>query len=631
MDADSSRSDHAPIGLQTLPLELISSIVWDERLDLDDLKALRLTCRVLSTAVPDRLFYRIGISKLVQDRDAFLSICNSPHLAIHVRELEWLELSWHPRFSALIAGADPEEFDQVHGEDAQLYRDIDIAAEAVFWLPSVTPPPLRPLPSCSAGHTGVSDAPEYDQVEAILEKTATEFRSVFESAVDMLPNLHTFISRPMSPDRVITPLGPYPVSANLLQARKLTPGPSAETEGRFPRDANDGLFLFLLPAMSRPNSTIKRLRWADELDGYSFLRPIPASAFAGLEWLSLCLTYSKSISRDKLSGLQAACLNAAPTLQHFKLCLAHGNPHKSPSDLVPALATAPGCALHSLSLVAAGAPEHGLIAAIRANASSLRHIYFEGIPVKYSLLKLMREMSDLKLDSMRILDDTDDPLTDIYPDDFLVRYINGEEKSENGRIPNNGNGWAMREYGYDKFVRRIDDMTEQQLLDRRFFATGKSLDPQTASTDAQSDAGSDASADSFEERRRAAPKWAWGRYFHDARTAGRIYCFQVPDSHPQAHPTTIFKFTSRDGEVAYGVDPLNYFEDWDIEAGDREEPTPYCDDLFEFWRQGDELVPSVGDLREFLGSRSLAWETLKSLRPPEGAILFDSSLLVDYD
>jgi hypothetical protein len=37
----------------------------------------------------------------------------------------------------------------------------------------------------------------------------------------------------------------------------------------------------------------------------------------------------------------------------------------------------------------------------------------------------------------------------------------------------------------------------------------------------------------------------------------------------------VWKFTCRDGEVGYGTDPLDFFDDWDLEAGDREEPTPY--------------------------------------------------------
>lgn len=44
----------------------------------------------------------------------------------------------------------------------------------------------------------------------------------------------------------------------------------------------------------------------------------------------------------------------------------------------------------------------------------------------------------------------------------------------------------------------------------------------------------------------------------------------------------IWKFTRRDGLVTYSHDPYEWFDDWDLEAGDREEPTPFCSDPAEF-------------------------------------------------
>src|SRR4051812_36687153 len=76
----------------SLPFDILRIIVWHEQLDTDDVAALRLTCRAFVEVASTRLFYRVGISKLNKDRDAFLNICNSPHLALHVHEVEWLEL-----------------------------------------------------------------------------------------------------------------------------------------------------------------------------------------------------------------------------------------------------------------------------------------------------------------------------------------------------------------------------------------------------------------------------------------------------------------------------------------------------------------------------------------------------------
>ena len=82
--------------LASLPFDILRAIVWSERLDRNDVEHLRLTCRSLSGVAVTHLFYRISISKLNTDRDSFLCICRSPHLASHVRELEWLEITWDP-------------------------------------------------------------------------------------------------------------------------------------------------------------------------------------------------------------------------------------------------------------------------------------------------------------------------------------------------------------------------------------------------------------------------------------------------------------------------------------------------------------------------------------------------------
>ncbi|KAK3356361.1 hypothetical protein B0T25DRAFT_565734 [Lasiosphaeria hispida] len=80
--------------ITSMPFEILTKILWCDELTQCDVKAARLTCHALATAAADRLFLRIYVSKLVTDRDSFLAICNSLHLAVHVREVEWLEISY---------------------------------------------------------------------------------------------------------------------------------------------------------------------------------------------------------------------------------------------------------------------------------------------------------------------------------------------------------------------------------------------------------------------------------------------------------------------------------------------------------------------------------------------------------
>ncbi|KAF3811784.1 hypothetical protein GCG54_00014536 [Colletotrichum gloeosporioides] len=76
----------------TFPVEIFEAILADESLTQPDLKALRQTCRLFAFLVTDRLFERIGISRTWRDRKSFLNIAATPHLAKAVRTVVWYEL-----------------------------------------------------------------------------------------------------------------------------------------------------------------------------------------------------------------------------------------------------------------------------------------------------------------------------------------------------------------------------------------------------------------------------------------------------------------------------------------------------------------------------------------------------------
>lgn len=93
---------------------------------------------------------------------------------------------------------------------------------------------------------------DWEEVGSELGKKAAKFREVFESAVDMLPNLHTFISRPMSSERIVTPHEAYPISAGLLQGRNSTYDFVDEPIYGYTCQSNDGLILFPPPGHGSP-------------------------------------------------------------------------------------------------------------------------------------------------------------------------------------------------------------------------------------------------------------------------------------------------------------------------------------------------------------------------------------------
>ncbi|CAG9977521.1 unnamed protein product [Clonostachys byssicola] len=105
-----------------------------------------------------------------------------------------------------------------------------------------------------------------------------------------------------------------------------------------------------------------------------------------------------------------------------------------------------------------------------------------------------------------------------------------------------------------------------------------------------------------------APRWVFDRYYHEDSDDGEVWVHQIgKENKPRGHETELWKFTNRDGEVAYGQCPLDWWEDWDPDDGDLAEPTPYCDYLFYFVAERQPV---------FMAG-------YKSARPPLGAIRYD--------
>ncbi|KXJ97655.1 hypothetical protein Micbo1qcDRAFT_156613, partial [Microdochium bolleyi] len=63
--------------------------------------------------------------------------------------------------------------------------------------------------------------------------------------------------------------------------------------------------------------------------------------------------------------------------------------------------------------------------------------------------------------------------------------------------------------------------------------------------------------------------WDWCHH------EGEWYWWPVESPEDAKTETTNWKFRHRYHEVAYGNDPLMFFDDWDSEAGDVSEPTPF--------------------------------------------------------
>ena len=617
LDDDMTRSALATPSLPYLPPEIWRMVVWDKKLSQHDIQALRLACRTLSGVAASRRFYRISISKLNTDRKAFLAICHSPHLAIHVHEVEWLEISYDVDLFDRIANNFGIRQSEGCREDdtAALCSYFHDQAKVSFWMTNA--------PSSHSPVTGG------ESIETARENAAAEFRDTFMTTIDLLPNLHTFISRPMTSTRIINSDPAYPMTADLFQRFQEYQWPPSPLVTQ----TNDGLFFFLAPVMERPSSTVTRLRWADEFPGFSYCRSLPATAFKRLESMELCFTPVSAKLEPAIATLRNLCTSAAPTLRHLKLCEEHGVSSRRPDRstlMVSELAHSPVCNLRSLSLVGTKCTTDDLFGIIQENANSLRHLYLESVIVHVNLIPRLAQLTDLNLKTMTVIEDASN--WSVVCGRALVRYVNGDP-------PRHDCGY--HEEGYldngacDEVLCEWLEMSDPENPNHQFVTCP--LDSEVrghCDSDSGSDAESEASEDSMNRRQLSAPKWAWRHFIPtDESLPSGIYCFQVSDSDPLGHKTEYWKFTSRSGEMAHGVNPFDWFEDWDPDKGDLEEPTPYCDQLRRFHLR-DEYYDAIY-FRRIQGSdeTSTAWDLIREEDPPAGAFYYDESLdpVVEYD
>lgn len=303
------------------------------------------------------------------------------------REVEWLETGWDGDIGKRTIRCDDNDDDD---NDLDLHRDVDLPLQAEFWLLN-TP--------------RSADAARSEAMQRLRQAAVAAFTGTFQAAVDMLPNLHTFISRLMSSTRDITTSG-YPISARFLQTYQ-------NVTYRTDTQANDGLFLPPPRAMDRPTSTVTRLRWVDNFPGWSYMRTMSPSALERRESLDLCLTPGH-FDEQLIADFSAACKRTASRLRHLTVCMDNGSPKlprvASTSMSSPALALlgpggfamAPECALQSITLDSVPMSSKEFMAVIEANARSLRHIHIDELRVTAKMIWIMRELAHLKLDTIEI-------------------------------------------------------------------------------------------------------------------------------------------------------------------------------------------------------------------------------------
>ncbi|KAG5979134.1 hypothetical protein E4U55_005536 [Claviceps digitariae] len=248
------------ITLDCMPADIQHDIISELSSCRDSIKALRQTSRRFADTCAAHLFSSVHISALKRDRESFLQVAASPHLACHVKTLVWEEITgdfknFEPASLHRVFGIDDETFASMDWEeDRGLFEDLAAQSKGLFWLTSehVEAEMRRRKSFCRSNTTYEPDMP---------------FWNDFMRATRAFPNLYTLVSRPMHPDRDIQLAADncYPLTARFaFKFLHWTKASFTRTDTLF----NIGFIFYLIPLLSfhcgEGDLRIRSLSFSDE-------------------------------------------------------------------------------------------------------------------------------------------------------------------------------------------------------------------------------------------------------------------------------------------------------------------------------------------------------------------------------
>ncbi|CAK7239041.1 MAG: hypothetical protein STHCBS139747_000462 [Sporothrix thermara] len=220
--------------LTELPNELLDHIVSE--LPKIDIKSLRLAHSVFENTTSRRLFTTVVISKTKRDLESFLAIANKPRLAAIATRLVWYELMEDQNHCFIVRTYEEDLHVATTGGRSRhphpTYSMLYSLAASAFWTePYFTNEDLVKF-------KGSQEALVIQTAKTYLDRrqaTQASTEEIISAAVRKLVNLHTIVAQPMPLDRVLAVSDEgYHLQAGLMQI---------ETHDTAPQDPN-GLFLF---------------------------------------------------------------------------------------------------------------------------------------------------------------------------------------------------------------------------------------------------------------------------------------------------------------------------------------------------------------------------------------------------
>jgi hypothetical protein len=456
-------------------------------------------------------------------------------------------------------------------------------------------------------------------VEPLLDFDVTD---IFMDGLQKLKNLKCIQSRPMPRQRVLTYLDP-PIPVELLQTHWRRANADEEDSGAplINLCTNGGLAFSLLGLLTSPFSLPENLelRWQDEPPGMNFTK-LPAGEVWRLPIKSLSLDFLSCNSSVEM-GTFKAFIDMFPYVTALSLRIRRSLGSTDDNELQETLLRLSGTGkaprtawnqLHSLSLHGLSLVPDLLSTIVEVNAKTLRSLTLIDCQIQLCAVMNLATIPRLNLEKIVITESyADDDAKVFISSKQLCLYINNKRPFK-ARFKDRTNAPFVLLSPSQTQRAAFVECSHSQIYDSTW------RDDDTANTLRGQEI--DAPNSTILSHSPTAPSWGWERFFHDpAYPEGRVFYWRAPQDDLDAQPTTWWSFVSRDGKEAIGEEPLDWFEDWDINAGDEEAPTPFSGELMRWYKGMKEErrwlnTSTVGNL---MGSH--AREVLISHLPPKDA------------
>ncbi|KAG8409429.1 hypothetical protein J3459_017532 [Metarhizium acridum] len=426
---------------ERLPAEILDLIILQPFLCGEDIKSIRLVSRRITSSATRCLFQQVHISALHRDREVFLSIAQSPHLACHVQTLVWDELTG--KFELLqdeslrikMGWRDP--FDSA---GFSLVDDLTSQVEPLFWLTSKSV-------KLEKGKKKATDAlPFWDE---------------FVEAVDKFPALRAFVSRPMQPDREVQSAADgYPLSVRVINGFLHFDDWVGNTGENSHHDTvfNLGFLFYLIPLLKlyteRGDQRPRQLCFSDEavvaMSSLERLATSDAPAFRHLYHLELDVFEQAIRPSRETSGLEA-CLTEAVNLRHLHLKYVqapnYGGPrlppeadvYRSPLFAIPTLPSLLSLCLDNviLELSSSKSPESvpdlpldheqpAFINFVKRHAATLKRLCVVSSAVRAHSIRKLARIPNLKLHRLIIIRPFGDNNHYAFEEEDILNFINSK-------------------------------------------------------------------------------------------------------------------------------------------------------------------------------------------------------------